>query len=205
MAGIQNIDFSQKIPTTLSSSSRSNQPSHKGSIDYSRLFGWGVAIAVLVFTAGLLAGLKIAELRNFEKTLVKYPAQNGFSNTTDSKTEVAHQKATNTNQIEKSKSAPTASLIIRIGSFSAGRAGELARSLNQLPELESISFYACIGGDDLNPDRLHVFTVPIEGSKLQRLFAGCYSNKEEALKALDTLHNTGVASLNESKLYEIGE
>ncbi|MBW7859362.1 MAG: hypothetical protein H3C43_13975, partial [Leptonema sp. (in: Bacteria)] len=51
----------------------------------------------------------------------------------------------------------------------------------------------------------HVFTVPIEGSKLQRLFAGCYRNKEDALKALDALQNTGVASLKDSKLYEIGE
>ncbi|MBW7857343.1 MAG: hypothetical protein H3C43_03350, partial [Leptonema sp. (in: Bacteria)] len=122
MAGIQNIDFSQKIPTTSNSKS-----ANKGSIDLSRLFGWGVAISVLVFTAGLLAGLKIAELRSFEKTLVKYPAQNGFSNTTETTNQTKRSEVQNS-QAEKSK--PTASLIIRIGSFSASRAGELARSLN---------------------------------------------------------------------------
>ena len=199
MSGIQNIDFSHKISSNPNIRSSSQPMNSSWNQNWSRFLGWAGAISVLVFTAGLLAGLKIAELRSFEKNLVKYPADTNFSNTVETK---SPKETSKQSQAEKPAVA-TASLIIRIGSFSAGRAGELARSLNQLPELESISFYACAGNDDLNPDRSQVFALPIEGSKLQRLFAGCYRTQEDALKALKALHNTGVASLTDSKVYEI--
>ncbi|PKL33040.1 MAG: hypothetical protein CVV45_09680 [Spirochaetae bacterium HGW-Spirochaetae-10] len=200
MAGIQNIDFSQKLSGVPAGSARP-AAQQKNPIELSRILGWGLAGAILVFTAGILAGLKIAELRSIEKNLVKYPdgKPTSFAN-------AASEPAAAVQEEERPaavREPARATLIIRIGAFSAKRAGELARSLNQMEELDGIRFQACKGVEDLNPDRSHVFAVPVEGSDSHRLFAGCYATKEDAKKALEALKSTGVASLKESKLYEL--
>lgn len=197
MAGIQNIDFSQK----LSGGSARSAARQKNPIELSQILGWGLAAAILVFTAGILVGLKIAELRNIEKNLIKYPDGKpaSFANAASEPATAVHEEK----HPALIREPAWATLIIRIGAFSAKRAGELARSLNQLEELKGIRFQACKGVEDLNPDRSHVFAVPVEGSDIHRLFAGCYATKEDARKALEALKSTGVASLKESRLYEL--
>jgi hypothetical protein len=194
MAGIQHIDFSQK----LSGSTVRRAVPEQNPAMLSRLVGWGFACAILVFTAGIIAGLKIAELRNIEKNLVKYPDTKTFANTATEPAAFPEEK-----RRRVQRAAERARLIIRIGAFSAKRAGELARSLNQIEELHRIPYHPCQGIEDLNPDRAHVFAVPVEGTDRHRLFAGCYTTKEEAIKALEALRSTGVASLKESRLFEL--
>ncbi len=197
MAGIQNIDFSHK----LSGASSRPAAQQKTPVELSRILGWGLAGAILVFTAGILVGLKIAELKNMEKNLVKYPdgKSTSFANVPATRTSEENKPTVRNTQAGEER----ARLIIRIGAFSAGRAGELARSLNEMPELRDIDFLPCEGVEDLNPDRLHVFAVPVEGSSVHRLFAGCYASKADAKEALQVLHSLGVASLKDSKLYEL--
>ena len=230
MATIQSYDFSQKLPSE-SSGRRGKVEQNQNTTALSRFIGWGFALAILIFTAGILAGLKIAEMRSIEKQLVKYPdgKSTSFANVASEKpkehqpeerhiiesdTSLPKNQSQNHSTTNSTASDSRADLIIRIGAFSPKRAGELARSLNQLPELKEIPFQPCRGVEDLNPERLHVFSVPVKPDVLQkdnaknateirRLFAGCYSSKEDAKRALDILHNTGVATLSESRVYEL--
>lgn len=226
MAGIQSIDFSQKLTSSPRGEGRS-PAQNRSPVELSRLLGWGLAGAILVFTGGILAGLKIADLRNMDRNLVKYPDRDrsrNFANVgnsdqadrtrTENRTEERSTKPQTAAETEESSTisgrpakpagaAETASLIIRIGAFRPSRAGELVRSLNNLAELERIPFHQCNGREDLNPGRTHVFAVPTEDGKVHRLFAGCYRSPEEAKKALTVLQNTGVASLKDAKAYKL--
>lgn len=233
---VQNIDFSRKT----GSSAREVRQASGDHAGISRLLGWGLAGAILIFTGGIVAGLKIADLRSLERNVVKYPdGQKGrsFANVGDGETErtaraerhartdrsdrsgdssdpaeEARDGSSPANREERSNRKPAdrandrpASLIIRIGAFRPARAGELARSLNAIPELSHIAYHSCRGISDLNPSRSHVFPVPADDRKTHRLFAGCYSTQEEARQALDIIAHTGVASLKDAKVYELSE
>lgn len=224
---VQNIDFSRKV----GSSAREGRAAPDAGAGISRLVGWGLAGAILIFTGGIIAGLKIADLRSIERNVVKYPdgrKARSFANVGDRETEAAQrtEQADRTDRSERtdrgtaeegtdethppSRTASRAdnrpaALIIRIGAFRPARAGELARSLNAIPELARLPYHACRGISDLNPSRTHVFPVPADDRKTHRLFAGCYTTQEEARQALDILTHTGVAALKDAKVYELSE
>lgn len=224
---VQNIDFSRKV----GSSAREGRAAPDASTGISRLVGWGLAGAILIFTGGIIAGLKIADLRSIERNVVKYPdgrKARSFANVGDRETEPS-QRTEQTDRTERTeRSEPSdrtddgqdglrssnrpgraddrpAALIIRIGAFRPARAGELARSLNAIPELAKLPYHSCRGISDLNPSRSHVFPVPADDRKTHRLFAGCYTTQDEARQALDILTHTGVAALKDAKVYELSE
>ncbi|MCB1303658.1 MAG: hypothetical protein KDK37_05255 [Leptospiraceae bacterium] len=167
------------------------------------MMGYGLAAALLIFAAGLFAGLKLGQFRNFEQSLVKYPdGQSEMSNSSPSQKPDSETLSSFANRPSES-TAQEGSFIIKVGTFSEDRARELQGILESRPEMQKLRTLKCKSVSSSGALHQSIFRTEVKDARLQNLFFGCFSTVDTAGVALESLTNLNIAGTGSARVFEI--
>jgi hypothetical protein len=156
-------------------------------------------VAALTFTLGVIVGLKITDVTNIEKNIVKYP---------ESKKKIAEKINESSSFANPSlaaarpEDAASGKFLIKIGTFSESSADTLTSKLNNNAKLVQIKPTQCSGVDENIPNRYIAFRTRA-GSAGQNVFLGCFEKKWQAQNALKIVKDSQIPGTGSSQIYEI--
>ncbi len=168
-----------------------------------------LALLILAFTVGMMAGIQLGYLRHVDATLVKNPDPgSGGSATSGGGTAFANTSAnadvSSPNAREALRDHMDGRYLVRVGTFAPRAAELLAGRLNNHPDLAQAKPVQCKNVRESSPGRYLAFRVKLgDGSNRQNVFLGCFRSEDAAREALDTAIASGIPGLSAAKLFEI--
>ncbi len=172
-----------------------------------------LALALVAFTAGILAGMQLAGFRNLEKEIVKYP--DGAAHATSPETASAPVPAPSVAGppeagVTLANAGPLAGAdglgkyLIKIGTFAPEDAERLVLQLNNIRELDPVLPLNCKHVKLTVPRRKLAFTIPLnEETPKKNVFVGCFGDQRQAGSVANILTSSGLPGTSQAKLYEI--
>lgn len=174
-----------------------------------------VALALVAFTAGILAGMQLAGFRNLEKEIVKYPDGAAHAAPAGPVSDFAPTSAApGTTGPETGLSLANAApvpgneglgkYLIKIGTFAPEDAERLVLQLNNIRELDPVLPLNCKHVKLTVPRRKLAFTIPLnEETPKKNVFVGCFADQRQAGSVANILTSSGLPGTSQAKLYEI--
>lgn len=168
-----------------------------------------LALLILAFTVGMMAGIQLGYLRHVDATLVKNPDPDPDANTakrgdSTSFSNVGSADANSPHAKEALADHLDGRYLVRVGTFAPRAAELLAGRLNNHPDLAQSKPVRCKNVSEVKPERYLAFRVKLEdGSNRQNVFLGCFRSEDAARDALTTAMNSGIPGLSAARLYEI--
>jgi hypothetical protein len=215
MAELQSVDFSRRIKRQPPRSPVAAAPTETGtsrlksSPASGRLLGYAGAAALLIFAAGLYAGVKVGQFKSFEQSLVRYPqgqnkddavGQNEMANASGTDPDNALNSFANRPQQGQQKEG---NFIIKIGTFSEERGRELQGILESRSEIQELRTLKCRSVSSDGALHQAIFRTAVKDARLQNLFFGCFSTVDTAGEALEALSNLNIAGTGSARVFEI--
>ncbi len=173
-----------------------------------------LALALVAFTAGILAGMQLAGFRNLEKEIVKYPDGAAHAASPGPASAPGPTPATLPGAPESgvtlANTAPLAGVdglgkyLIKIGTFAPEDAERLVLQLNNIRELDPVLPLNCKHVKLTVPRRKLAFTIPLnEETPKKNVFVGCFADQRQAGSVANILTSSGLPGTSQAKLYEI--
>lgn len=218
---MQNIDFTNRINrgspfqggATVHADPVSSNTAGNGSLKRrNRSTILVLALLILAFTVGMMAGIQLGYLRHVDATLVKNPDPNpdavasadGKNGSSTSFANVSAADVSSPHAKEALADHLDGRYLVRVGTFAPRAAELLAGRLNNHPDLAQSRPVRCKNVRESSPGRYLAFRVKLEdGSERQNVFLGCFRSEDAARDALTTAVNSGIPGLSAARLYEI--
>lgn len=225
---MQNIDFSSRLNRSspfqaVHANPQSRQAGGVADVPVdikrrNRNMVFVLALLILAFTVGMMAGIQLGYLRHVDETLVKHPdpdstdvagessaeqgATTSFSNTgADSASQNALE---GTADQEGNAGRVEGRYLVRIGTFAPRAAELLAGRLNNHPDLAQAKPVRCKNVRESAPGRYLAFRVKLgDDTDRQNVFLGCFRSEDAAREALDAAIASGIPGLSAARLFEI--
>ncbi|MEQ9366250.1 MAG: hypothetical protein RIF32_18570 [Leptospirales bacterium] len=169
-----------------------------------------LALLILAFTVGMMAGIQLGYLRHVDATLVKNPDPGSGGANQGGSTSFANPGAKTGGDV----SSPEAQeglldhldgrYLVRVGTFAPRAAELLAGRLNNHPDLAQAKPVQCKNVRESSPGRYLAFRVKArDGTERQNVFLGCFRSQDAAREALDAAIASGIPGLSAARLFEI--
>ena len=173
-----------------------------------RVYVVALAFSLVAFTGGILAGMKLAEIRNIETGIVKYPegGRSASANTPATAPESAAPGAGGSVSLANAGSPQGApgKYLIKIGTFAPEEAERLVLQLNNIRELDPVRPLNCKHVKQTVGSRKLAFTIPLnEEVERKNVFVGCFDDQRQAGSVVNILTSSGLPGTSQAKLYEI--
>ena len=169
-----------------------------------------IALLILAFTVGLMAGIQLGYLRYVDQSLVKNPDPETATQTADNSSNSSGESGTSSfaNTSPHTEEAIADHIdgryLVRVGTFAPRAAELLAGRLNNHPDLAQSKPVRCKSVRESSPGRYLAFRVKLDdGSDRQNVFLGCFRSEDAARRALDTAIASGIPGLSAARLFEI--
>jgi len=194
---MQNVDFSRRIKHSPESSELQAQPMKMSERAGVRT----LAIAIITFTLGIVAGVQITRVRGTE-ALVRYPDQPreaARSESPDSLANIANDEPPV--RVTPPESHSRGRYLIKVGSFSPDAADRLARRLGRIGAVSETQPVLCQGLKEDN-NRSLLFRIEADQGK-ENLFLGCFETPARAHEVLEALKASDVTQAGAAVVFEI--
>jgi hypothetical protein len=210
---MQNIDFSSRInrpspfqaaqaPSDRSRGRASGAPA--GDLrSRNRSLVFVLALLIVAFTLGMMAGIQLGYLRQVDENLVT-------NRDPDRSDESRRESGAGTADFANAGAGapppedPEGRYLVRVGTFAPRAAELLAERLNNHPDLTQAKPVRCKNVRESTPGRYLAFRVKLDdGTDRQNVFLGCFLQEDAAREALDRAAASGIPGLSGARLYEI--
>lgn len=220
---MQNIDFSSRINRNSPFQATHNKPqsaTERGPIDAgpagikrrNRNMVLVLALLILAFTVGMMAGIQLGYLRHVDATLVKNPDPGSESQGVAAETQNGGSTSfsnvgtdtSSTHAQEGLRDHLDGRYLVRVGTFAPRAAELLAGRLNNHPDLAQAKPVQCKNVRESAPGRYLAFRVKLgDGTERQNVFLGCFRSEDSARETLDAAIASGIPGLSAARLFEI--
>ena len=175
-----------------------------------RVYVIALALALMAFTGGILAGMKLAEIRNLESSIVKYPdGARGPAASAPAASAPSNPSGGNSETVSLANTAPSANMLgkylIKIGTFSPEESETLVLRLNSIRELDPVRPLNCKHVKQTVGGRKLAFSIPLKEGEVERKngFVGCFDDQAQAGSVVNIVTSSGLPGTSNAKLYEI--
>lgn len=175
-----------------------------------RVYVIALALALMAFTGGILAGMKLAEIRNLESSIVKYPdGARGPAASAPAASAPSNPSGGNSETVSLANTAPSANMLgkylIKIGTFSPEESETLVLRLNSIRELDPVRPLNCKHVKQTVGGRKLAFSIPLKEGEVERknVFVGCFDDQAQAGSVVNIVTSSGLPGTSNAKLYEI--
>jgi hypothetical protein len=214
---MQNIDFSSRINRPSPFQAAHHLPSggreRTGAAPVTdikrrnRNLVFVLALLILAFTLGMMAGIQLGYLRHVDENLVTNPDPGPAGAVGDAARTAAGDSESFSNPGQAAGSEPASQdgrYLVKVGTFAPRAAELLAGRLNNHPDLAQAKPVRCKNVRESTPGRYLAFRVKLnDATDRQNVFLGCFASEDAAREALDLASASGIPGLSGARLYEI--
>lgn len=161
-----------------------------------------LAIAIITFTLGIVAGVQITRVRGTE-SLVKYPDQPREAARSEAPESLANIAGEDppAAQTPRTETRARGRYLIKVGSFAPDAADRLARRIGRIETVSETQPVLCHGLKEDNGRGL-LFRIEAEQGK-ENLFLGCFETPARAHEVLEALKASDVSQALGAVVFEI--
>jgi hypothetical protein len=198
---MQNVDFSRRIKHSADVAESAAQPLKLSDRAGVRT----LAIAIVAFTIGIVAGVQLMRARGTE-SLVRYPDQPRESTSANRSgdsppAEEPRSLANIADEPGPRENRARGRYLIKIGSFSPDSADRLAKRLARIEAISDTRPVLCQGLKEESGRGL-LFRIEAEQGK-ENLFLGCFETPARAHEVLEAVKSSDVAQASSAVVFEI--